>query len=358
MVDFAGWSLPVHYKDLGLLASHHHTRQKASLFDVSHMLQVKIFGKDRVKFIESLVVGNVQELDPNTGTLSVFTNENGGILDDVIVNKTDEDHLYVVSNAGCSEKISKLYQDASQEFNSTQGEAKVEIIDNALIALQGPLASQVLQACTDLDLNKMFFMNGTYGKVCGIDNCRITRCGYTGEDGFEISIPRQHAVNFVEQLLTNENVKLAGLGARDSLRLEAGLCLYGNDMDESRTPVEASLTWCIGKRRRAEANFPGAGIILKQIKEKPKERRVGLVTEGPIARGGTAVLDKNGQKIGQVTSGCPSPTLQKNVAMAYVPNSQSKIGTEHSVEVRKKVNPAVVVKMPFVPAKYYFPAKS
>lgn len=354
MVDFAGWSMPVQYKDLGLIGSHHHTREKASLFDVSHMLQVKIFGKDRVKFIESLVVGDIQGLDENSGTLSLFTNDQGGILDDVIVNVTDSDHLYIVSNAGCGDKITKLYNEALSNFN---GDANIEYVDNGLVALQGPLAAKILQNFVDFDLNKMYFMKGIYGKLFGVDNCRITRCGYTGEDGFEISVPRSETVTITEKLLENGDVKLAGLGARDSLRLEAGLCLYGSDMDETTTPVEASLTWCIGKRRRAEKNFPGAGIIVKQIKEKPQNRRVGIVTEGPTARSGAPICDENGVEIGRVTSGCPSPTLKKNISMAYVPTKNSKIGTSFSVQVRKKYHAAKIVKMPFTPAKYYFPSE-
>lgn len=359
MVEFAGWSMPVQYKDFGLVASHHHTRQKASLFDVSHMLQVKIHGKDRVKFIESLVVGDIQELKENSGTLSLFTNDSGGIMDDVIINKTDEDlPLYVVSNAGCSEKILQLYSDATSDFKSTTGgDASVELIENGLIALQGPLAAQALQKGVDFDLSKLYFMRGVTGTIFGVKNCRITRCGYTGEDGFELSIPKEHAVTVSEQFLQDENVKLAGLGARDSLRLEAGLCLYGNDIDESTTPVEASLVWCIGKRRRAEKNMRGADIILEQIKQKPDKKRIGLVTDKTTARAGAPVCDSDGNEIGHVTSGCPSPTLQKNIAMAYIPNDVSKIGTKHHVLVRKKLLSSQVVKMPFTPANYYTPPK-
>nr|XP_039261229.1 aminomethyltransferase, mitochondrial-like [Styela clava] len=346
--------MPVQYKDLGLVASHHHTREKHHFLMCHICCKLKIFGKDRIKFIESLIVGDIQGLENNSGTLSLFTNDKGGILDDVIVNVTNDDHLYIVSNAGCGDKITALYNNALSDF---KGDARIEYIDNGLVALQGPLAAKILQNGVNFDLSKMYFMKGFYGKLFGVDNCRITRCGYTGEDGFEISIPKEKTFAVTEKLLENEDVKLAGLGARDSLRLEAGLCLYGNDMDETTTPVEASLTWCIGKRRRKEKNFPGAEIILQQIKKKPEKRRVGLVNEGPTARSGASVFDNNGAEIGCVTSGCPSPTLQKNIAMAYVPTESSKIGTLFSVQVRKKVHPAKIVKMPFTPAKYYFPAK-
>lgn len=356
MVEFAGWSMPVHYKDLGLIASHHHTRQKASLFDVSHMLQVRIHGKDKVKFIESLVVGDINELADNSGTLSLFTNDSGGILDDVIVNKTSQDQpLYIVSNAGCSDKISSLYNDATSDLKSF--DVGVEPIENGLIALQGPLAAKVLQKGVNHDLSKLYFMNGFTATLFGVPDCRITRCGYTGEDGFELSIPRDATVSVTEQILQDEDVKLAGLGARDSLRLEAGLCLYGNDIDETTTPVEASLVWCIGKRRRKYQDFRGSQKILQQIKDKPIKRRIGLITQTAPARAGAKVCDAEGNEIGHVTSGCPSPSLQKNIAMAYIPNLSSKIGSVHRVLVRKKLLEAKVVKMPFTPAKYYMPPK-
>lgn len=352
MVEFAGYSMPVQYKDLGLVASHHHTREKASLFDVSHMLQVCIHGKDKVKFIESLVVGDIAELPDNSGTLSLFTNDSGGIMDDVIVNKTDPDMpLYIVSNAGCADKILKLYQDALSDFQSS--DVSLEPIDNGLIALQGPLAVKALQKGVEQDLSRLYFMRGITTKIFGIPNCRVTRCGYTGEDGFEISTPRDSTVAVTEKILQDKDVELAGLGARDSLRLEAGLCLYGNDIDETTTPVEGSLVWCIGKRRRNHKDFRGSKTILEQLKEKPKTRRIGIVTETAAARSGAKVFDSDGAEIGRVTSGIPSPTLQKNIAMAYIANPLSKIGSVHRVLVRKKMLDAKVTRMPFTPAKYY-----
>ncbi|KAG2471178.1 GCST protein, partial [Polypterus senegalus] len=393
MVEFAGWSMPVQYKD-SHISSHLHTRQHCSIFDVSHMLQTKVHGKDGVKFMESMVVADIAELKDNQGTLSLFTNEKGGIIDDLIVTKTDLGYLYVVSNAGCADKDSahmqkdlwrigeingggdktlgqlglyfciSLYiklnrmvfvtlQAKMSEFKASGHDADLEFLDYALIALQGPASARVLQAGMSDDLTKLTFMTSRISKVFGIPECRVTRCGYTGEDGVEISVPAKHAVQLAESLLKDNAVKMAGLGARDSLRLEAGLCLYGNDIDENTTPVEASLVWTIGKRRRTTLDFPGASVVVPQIKGKTTRKRVGLLSEGPPVRQHTPILSHEGRVIGEVTSGCPSPCLKQNVAMGYVETEFSKVGTPVKVEVRKKVVDAVVSKMPFVPTRYY-----
>eukprot|EP00076_Gallus_gallus_P025650 XP_015148304.1 aminomethyltransferase, mitochondrial isoform X1 [Gallus gallus] len=320
MVPFAGWSLPVQY-GRGHLESHLHTRRHCSLFDVSHMLQTRVYGRDRVRFLESLVVGDIAELRPGQGTLTLLTNERGGIVDDLIVTNTAEDHLYVVSNAGCADK------------------------DRAVM--------EVLQAGLPDDLTKLTFMTSTATTVFGVPGCRVTRCGYTGEDGVEISVPAGRAVELAERLLGCPEVWPAGLAARDSLRLEAGLCLYGNDIDESTTPVEAGLLWTLGKRRRTAMDFPGAAIIMEQVKEKPKRKRVGLTSVGPPLRPPAAILGPEGTPVGTVTSGCPSPSLGKNIAMGYVQAAHSRPGTTLTVEVRKKQHPALVTKMPFVPTHYY-----
>ncbi|XP_055238406.1 aminomethyltransferase, mitochondrial isoform X3 [Gorilla gorilla gorilla] len=325
MVAFAGWSLPVQYRD-SHTDSHLHTRQHCSLFDVSHMLQ---------------------------GTLSLFTNEAGGILDDLIVTNTSEGHLYVVSNAGCWEKDLALMQDNVRELQNQGRDVGLEVLDNALLALQGPTAAQVLQAGVADDLRKLPFMTSAVMEVFGVSGCRVTRCGYTGEDGVEISVPVAGAVHLATALLKNPEVKLAGLAARDSLRLEAGLCLYGNDIDEHTTPVEGSLSWTLGKRRRAAMDFPGAKVIVPQLKGKVQRRRVGLMCEGAPMRAHSPILNMEGTKIGTVTSGCPSPSLKKNVAMGYVPCEYSRPGTMLLVEVRRKQQMAVVSKMPFVPTNYY-----
>lgn len=362
MVDFAGYSMPVQYDSLGIVASHLHTRQHSSIFDVSHMLQTYIFGKDKIKFMESLCVADVQGLKPNQGSLSVFTNAKGGIIDDLIVTRSDEqNYLYLVTNAGCRDADIPLMKAKEAEMKSQGLDVTLEFQEErGLIALQGPESAKALQELTpQFDLSKLTFMTSIVTSVDGVGDCRVTRCGYTGEDGFEISIPDKNVVSIVEKLLTSANVELAGLGARDSLRLEAGLCLYGNDIDEKTTPVEAGLTWTIGKRRRTPeaATFPGSQIILDQIKAKPQQKRVGLITKGgPPARSHTEIRASGEEsKIGEITSGCPAPSLpgKQNVAMAYVPAKYAKIGTKLDLVVRKKKLEAEVVKMPFVPAKYY-----
>lgn len=230
-----------------------------------------------------------------------------------------------------------------------------------MIAVQGPQTSQILQTLLqNVDMKCMPFMSSVVTSVAGVEDCRITRCGYTGEDGVEISIPETHTAKVVTALLESQagNAKLAGLGARDSLRLEAGLCLYGNDIDETTTPIEAGLTWTIGKRRRKSGEFPGVDLILKQIQEKPKKKRVGIISKGPPAREHCKILNENGQEIGEVTSGCPSPSLGSgtNVAMGYVPSSHAKNGTKLQLQVRNKIVEAQVTKMPFVPTNYYSPS--
>ncbi|XP_006892971.1 PREDICTED: aminomethyltransferase, mitochondrial isoform X1 [Elephantulus edwardii] len=352
MVAFAGWSLPLQYQD-SHINSHLHTRHHCSLFDVSHMLQTKIFGRDRVKLMESLVVGDIAELRPNQGTLSLFTNEAGGILDDLIVTNTSEEHLYVVSNAGCRDKDLALMKNKVRELQNIGHDVGLEVVENALLALQGPTSAQVLQAGVTDDLKKLPFMTSAVMEVFGVSGCRVTRCGYTGEDGVEISVPASRAVHLAMTLLENPEVKLAGLAARDSLRLEAGLCLYGNDIDEHTTPVEGSLSWTLGKRRRAAMDFPGAEVIVPQLKGKVPRRRVGLMCEGAPVRAHSPILSMEGTVIGTVTSGCPSPSLKKNVAMGYVSSQYSRPGTEVLVEVRRKQQAAVVSKMPFVPTNYY-----
>ncbi|NXK56856.1 GCST protein, partial [Chauna torquata] len=399
MVPFAGWSLPVQY-GRGHLESHLHTRRHCSLFDVSHMLQVaggrgagagggrrrprltpgplqtRVYGRDRVKFLESLVVGDIAELKLGQGTLTLLTNERGGIVDDLIVTNAAEDHLYVVSNAGCADKDLAIMKDRAAELRAAGSDVHLEVSDNALLALQGPSMARVLQAGLSDDLAKLSFMTSTATTVFGVPGCQVTRCGYTGEDGVEISVPVQQAVELAERLLGVPEVWPAGLAARDSLRLEAGLCLYGNDIDETTTPAEAGLLWTLGKRRRAAMDFPGAAVIMAQVKEKPKRKRVGLTSVGPPIRPHTAILGPGGTPVGTwgghrgggrdrrplahlpmspgtVTSGCPSPSLGKNIAMGYVEAAHSRLGTALAVEVRKKQHPALVTKMPFVPTHYY-----
>lgn len=358
MVDFAGYLMPVQYGTEGISVSHKHTRSHCGLFDVSHMLQTHIHGKDNIKFLESVMVGDIQGLSDNQGTLSVFTNENGGIIDDFIVSKTTLGYLYVVSNAGCREKDLALLNSKLQIAKQNGLDVDMEILDNrGLLAIQGPLMQSILQPHVDISLSDLYFMTTSLATVCGVPNCRITRCGYTGEDGVEVSVPPEAAEDIVKHLLKTSDgaLKLIGLGARDSLRLEAGLCLYGNDMDENITPVEASLAWLIAKRRRESADFPGAAKMLQQLKSKTDgKRRVGFISKGPPARAHTPILSQDGEIIGEVTSGVPSPSLGVNVSMGYVERPYVKKGTQVQFEIRKKHVNAEVTKLPFVPAKYYF----
>lgn len=358
IVSFGGFLLPIQYGDLGISASHVHTRQNASLFDVSHMLQTEITGKQCVEYFESICTADLSALQNNTATLTVFTNENGGIYDDLIVTKISDEHLFVVSNGATRDQNQKIMLQALDRFNKRHN-SKININfykcnERGLVALQGPKSQEVLKQLSDIDLSQLYFMNSTKATLANVADCRISRCGYTGEDGFEISIPANHQVKLVETLLQNSNVKLAGLGARDSLRLEAGLCLYGNDINQKTTPVEAALTWLISKARRQRGDFPGSEIILDQIKNGSKIKRVGIVlSKGPPARQGAVILDKDETQIGEVTSGCPGPSLGKNVAMGYVPSDKSKTGTQLLLKIRDKIYEGVVTKMPFVKSNYY-----
>ncbi|KAF9940432.1 hypothetical protein BGZ65_007051 [Modicella reniformis] len=324
MVPFAGWSMPVQYANLGVGASHTWTRTNASVFDVSHMLATRITGKDRVKFFESITVADIENLPVGSSTLSVFTNENGGIIDDTIICK-HEDSLYVVSNAGCADKDLAHILGHLKDFQNKGGDVDLKIIDDhSLVALQGPKAAAVLESLVGKDLRDLPFMDTRFLTIKGI-HCHVARSGYTGEDGFEATDP---------------HVELAGLGARDSLRLEAGLCLYGHDLDETITPVEAGLTWTIAKRRRAEGGFLGAAKIQDHLKNGVSRRRIGLIVQGAPAREGAQIYS-NGELVG------------KNVAMGYVKNGLHKSGTELEVEVRGRKQKAAVTKMPFVPAGYH-----
>ncbi|KAF0515737.1 glycine cleavage system T protein [Gigaspora margarita] len=352
MVPFAGWSMPVYYANQGVLSEHIHTREYASLFDVSHMLQFKILGKDRIRFLESLVVADIEEMPFGSSVLSVFTNENGGIIDDTVICK-HADHLYVVSNAACADKDLAHVRTKMGEFQNKGGWVDLKVIDDrALLALQGPLAAEILRKLCDKDLSDFMFMTARFLHVKTIES-HVSRSGYTGEDGFEISIAATSAQRLAKLILGYPSVHFAGLGARDSLRLEAGLCLYGHDLDDSITPVEAGLSWTIGKRRRVEGGFLGANRILSQLKGGVARRRVGLMIEGAPARENAEIYNSDDELIGKVTSGGPSPTLNKNIAMGYVKSGFHKSGTLLKVKVRNKLQDAKIVKMPFVPSKYH-----
>lgn len=350
MVPFAGYDMPVQYA-LGVKKEHLHTREAAGLFDVSHMGQLRLHGEGAAAALETLVPVDVVDLAEGKQRYAFFTNEQGGILDDLMVANLG-DHLFVVVNAACKD----------QDINHLQAHlpsgVELEIIDDrALLALQGPKAAEVL-ARLQPAVADMLFMDIQQVQIDGID-CIVSRSGYTGEDGYEISVPADQAEALARTLTAFEEVEWIGLGARDSLRLECGLCLYGHDLDETTTPVEASLLWAIQPVRRTggarEGGFLGADIILSQIATKDVSRkRVGLVgqTKAPV-REGTELFDADGAKIGLVTSGTAGPTAGIPVSMAYVRADLAAIGTEVFAEVRGKMLPMLVEKMPFVPQRYY-----
>ncbi|XP_014208422.1 aminomethyltransferase, mitochondrial isoform X1 [Copidosoma floridanum] len=320
------------------------------------MLQTRINGRHAGELLESLTTADLQALTPGSASLTIFTNDHGGILDDLIITKDDSERFFVVSNAGRRNEDMELMQRRQSEMTSQGKDVSLEFLDpleQGLIALQGPRAAKALQSLVSIDLTALKFMKCVEAQL-DQRKVRISRCGYTGEDGFEISVPGAHARTIAELIMSRPDVKLAGLGARDSLRLEAGLCLYGHDINENTTPVEASLLWLVAKRRRAEANFPGAERILEQIRTGSTKKRVGLsLDKGPPAREGAAILTTVGERMGKVTSGGPSPTLGKPIAMGYVPTELAKTGTGVLIEIRGKTYKAVVTKMPFVKVNYF-----
>ncbi len=352
LVPFAGYDMPVQFK--GILAEHNHTREAAGLFDVSHMGQAFLKGPDHATAaaaLEKLVPGDIKGLAPGAMRYTLLLNEQGGILDDLMVTRAGSPEydgwLFLVVNAAC--------KDADFAHIAKHLPAGIELdiaMSKALIALQGPKAVEVLKRHVP-EAAKLVFMTGKRMTVAGIEGCIVTRSGYTGEDGFEISVPADDAEKLARLLLNEPEVEPIGLGARDSLRLEAGLCLYGHDIDIETTPIEAALTWVVSKERREDQGFPGAAKIIGQIANGVTRKRVGILPEGRApAREGTAILDKDGNKIGVITSGGFGPTVGGPVAMGYVASEFAKMGTEVGLEVRGKVHPARVAKMPFAPHRY------
>ncbi|PPR05233.1 hypothetical protein CVT24_010339 [Panaeolus cyanescens] len=357
MVPFAGYSMPLSYGDVGQVASHTHVRKSVGIFDVGHMVQSNFRGKTATQFLEWLTPSSLSALKPYSSTLTVLLNEEGGIIDDTIVTKHAQDAFYVVTNAGRRDRDLAWFKEKLDEWNASEkgkeGPVEHEILEDwGLVALQGPQAASYLQSLTSFDLKQLVFGTSAFVPIEGF-NLHVARGGYTGEDGFEISIPPSKTVE-VAKLLSKPPVQLIGLGARDSLRLEAGMCLYGNDLDESTTPVEAGLSWVIGKDRREAGGFIGAKTVLQQLKDGPSRRRVGLVVEGAPARQGAKILSPTGdEELGVVTSGIPSPTLGKNIAMGYIKSGWHKKGTEVGVDVRKQLRKAVLTPMPFVKSNYW-----
>jgi len=350
MVPFAGYDMPVQYK-LGVKKEHLHCRAHAGLFDVSHMGQLRLIGDNAAAFMESLVPVDIIDLPANKQRYAFFTNEQGGISDDLMVTNFG-DHLFVVVNAACKE------QDIKHLQANLPSDVELQLIeDRALLALQGPKAVAVLSKLNPA-VADMVFMDALKLELAGVE-CYVSRSGYTGEDGYEISVPAAQAETLASQLLANDEVEWVGLGARDSLRLECGLCLYGHDLDPTTTPVEASLLWGISKNRRTDGEraggFPGSDIILEQIKTKNENRkRIGLigVSKAPI-REGTKLFDADDNEIGLVTSGTYGPSIAKPVAMAYVNIKFAVLETEVFAEVRGKKLPMIVSKMPFVAQSYF-----
>lgn len=345
MVAFAGYEMPIQYP-AGIIDEHKHTRQSAGLFDVSHMGQLWLHGENAVSALETIVPGDIQSLPIGRSRYTMLTTASGGIIDDLIVTKWDN-RLFVVVNA------SRKDVDLPLIAAAVDGKAEMEIItDRALLALQGPKAVDVLSRHI-ADIADMAFMSAAETTFDGIP-CHITRSGYTGEDGYELSIPSDAAETIANALVDHDEVMPIGLGARDTLRLEAGLCLYGNDLDETTSPIEADLRWTISKRRREAADFPGAERVLDELAGNVSRKRVGLVPEGRApAREGTVIHIPGGDAVGIVTSGGFGPSVEHPVAMGYVPAEMAKEGTKVELAVRKKMVPATVTKMPFHPHQYF-----
>ncbi len=349
LVPFAGYQMPVQYPT-GILAEHRHCRSHAALFDVSHMGQVELLGPGAGAALESLLPQDIVDLPQGKQRYAFFTNDAGGLRDDLMVTRTAPERLLLVVNAGCKD-------DDIRHLQTSIGSRCVvrPLPDRALLALQGPGAVQALGrlatgACA------LTFMSGAEIEIAGVA-CFATRSGYTGEDGFEISMPAADAPTLARALLAQPEVRPAGLGARDTLRLEAGLCLYGHDIDTRTTPIEAGLGWAIQKVRRPDGTraggYPGATAIESQLAVGAPIRRVGLIgLERVPVREGTPLFDGNGHPLGKVTSGTLAPSVDAPIAMAYLPANHARQGAEVQAEVRGKRIPMRVTPMPFTPHRY------
>jgi aminomethyltransferase len=347
MAPFAGYELPLHYK-AGVVAEHLHTREKASLFDVSHMGQAILGGRGAAALIESLVPADIGDLPPERTRYSQLLAEDGGVLDDLMITRLpgrDERLLLVVNAAAKVQDFAYLRQELPQLALSV-------LVGRALLALQGPSAAAALATILP-DIADTPFMGWRAAEFRGA-GVFVSRSGYTGEDGFEMSVPNHLAQSFAEALLEHPDVAPAGLGARDSLRLEAGLCLYGHDLDATTDPVEAGLAWSIGRRRRELGGFPGYQRIRAALTEGPARKRVGLLPEGraPLREGATLAAS-DGRVVGRITSGGYSPTLSRPIAMAYVETAFAAPGVGLESRLRDKPVRVEVASMPFVPHRYF-----
>jgi aminomethyltransferase len=345
MVPFAGYDMPVQYP-AGILKEHLHTREKAGLFDVSHMGQAFLDGADPTKALERVTPADIQGVPEGMQRYGLLLNDQGGIKDDFMTTRlAGERALYLVVNAAMKD------QDFAYIDEKLAGADLKPAPERALLALQGPLAAAALERHAP-GISEMTFMQARRVSVAGV-SAIVSRTGYTGEDGFELSIEGKDAEHVARTLLGEPEVMPIGLGARDSLRLEAGLCLYGHDMDESTDPVEASLTWSLGKRRKEARDFPGSARILEHLLNGVGKKRVGLLPEGRApAREGAEIADKTGRVIGRVTSGGFGPSLNAPLAMGYVESEFAANGTNVDLLVRGKALPAQVAAMPFVPNRY------
>jgi len=349
MVPFAGYEMPVSYP-AGVLAEHRHCRESAALFDVSHMGQVRLAGDGAAAALESLVPVDVIGLAPGRQRYAFFTNSAGGLLDDLMITRRESDWLLIV-NAACKTADILLLQTNIGHRCTVQ-----PLPERALLALQGPKAAAALARLAP-EFGRLVFMSGAEASIAGVP-CFATRSGYTGEDGFEISMPSDGALTVARALLALPEVKPAGLGARDTLRLEAGLCLYGHDIDAKTTPVEAGLTWAIQKVRRAggerHGGYPGAAVIDAQLAGGPAIKRIGLLgLEKMPVREGATIHDAQGHKLGHVTSGTIGPTVGKPIAMAYLAANHALPNHEVQADVRGKPQPMRVAPMPFAPHRYF-----
>jgi aminomethyltransferase len=349
MVPFAGYLMPVQYSS-GIMQEHLHCRDNAGLFDVSHMGQLIVRGAGAAQALEKLMPVDLESLQINQQTYATLTNEQGGVLDDLIVTRWAEDTFFLVVNAGCKQADIAHIRNHLPDFEINY------LGDRGLLALQGLKAKEVMAELSP-EATRLVFMHGCHTSIDDIE-CYITRSGYTGEDGFEISVDPQDAHKLADKLLSYENVNWIGLGARDSLRLEAGLCLYGHDMNQQTTPVEAGIIWSISKSRRVggakEGGFLGTKVILDQIANGATKKRVGFLVDGraPV-REGAEIVDDQGNVIGAITSGGFGPTLQAPIAMGYVPAELSVIGTKLNALVRGVARPITVTKMPLVEQRYF-----
>lgn len=419
MVPFAGYEMPVQYSSQSIGDSHHWVRQSCGLFDVGHMVQHEFSGPGAIALLEQMTPSDPRSLPVGKNTLSVLIHEDtGGIVDDCIITNLGQGRWYVVTNAGCREKDLEYIQLEIEKMNAKHGQNGDEAVewkvldDRGLVAIQGPRSVEVLEgvlasmgskpnlqtlhfgSCLPITLHlpslssEQISLSSSSSADSSSEATNsaeypllVTRGGYTGEDGFEISLPSTLAPRFSASLLAytpaptslesgsasdgSAPCKLAGLGARDSLRLEAGMCLYGHDLDDTTTPVEAALGWTVHPNRRESGAKPfnGSEVILRQLRPAksggtpPARRRIGLVIEGAPAREGAKIFESTGtnddEELGIITSGCPSPTLGKNIAMGYVKSGAHKAGTQVEVLVRGKRRAATVTKMPFLPAKYW-----